>query len=78
MARVDDKLFERLRLRAARRHRSVEVKDRAMPTAAFRPESDAPWQHAEKLREATRHRRTADSAVLLRRDRDRQGGESER
>lgn len=71
--RLDDELVQRLKLRAVKNHRSAEAEHRAILEAALRAESGAFWRRAGELREATRGRRMTDSAILVRRDRDRQG-----
>jgi plasmid stability protein len=70
--RLDPEIVRRLRMRAVRHGRSAEAEHRAILEAVLRPDGSEFWERARALREETRGRGLADSAELIRRDRDRQ------
>ncbi len=69
--RLDSSLVQRLKVRAAQNNRSAEAEHRAILEAVLRPEKTAFWETAARLRSATPGRPATDSAILVRRDRDR-------
>jgi len=69
--RLDRELVRRLRIQAAEHNRSAEAEHRHILEAALRSPADGFWEQAAAMRRATRSRAVTDSAVLVRRDRDR-------
>jgi plasmid stability protein len=68
---VDDDLLRRLEEPATLYGRSIEAEHRAILAEALRPERDGFVKRAARWRELTAGRVTADSAQLIRTDRDR-------
>jgi len=68
---LDSELVRRLKIRAAEHSRSAEAEHRAILEAALRSSAAGFWERAAAMRRATRGRAATDSAVLVRRDRDR-------
>jgi plasmid stability protein len=69
--KVDEDLVVRLKQRAARVERSVEVEHRLMLEEVLRPGKPSFAERARRHREALRGRVHSDSAELIREDRDR-------
>jgi plasmid stability protein len=67
---VDEAVVAALKSRAAAHNRSAEAEHRAILEAALKPASSDFAERAAKLRAATMGRFTADSADLIREDRD--------
>jgi antitoxin FitA len=68
---LDDELVRLLKQRARRNDRSAEAEHRANPEATLRPDGESFVERAHRLREETRDRPHADSALLIRAERDR-------
>ena len=70
---VDQATFDRLRQRALKHHRPIEVEAEAILTEAVRPEAGDPWTAVDAFRErlAASGRTFEDSTDLLREDRAR-------
>ena len=68
--KVDDDLIRRLKERAARAGRSVEMEHRLLLEQALRPGKPSFLERARRHLEATRGRPYTDSAELIRADRD--------
>ena len=71
---VDDSLIHALKRRASRAGRSVEAEHRALLESALGQDTETFAELAARLR-ASSPRQTADSADLLRTDRDRDTGD---
>ena len=68
---LDERIVKRLKSRAQERGRSLQAEVRIILEDAARMDRQAAWRLADAIRKSFGNRRFEDSAVLIRRERDR-------